>query len=178
VSSRGRRLLVCGLAVGLVAAGAGVALGFGISSPAFLHGQAIPKRYTCDGADVSPPLAWGPTPPGTRSVAVVVEDPEIPQGSWVHWVLYDLPAQATGVPERVVPKKVLPSGARQGINDFHRVGWGGPCPPTGRKHHYYLRVYALDAPLGLAPRATMVDVFNAMHDHVLSVAEMMATYER
>ena len=156
----------------------GSAEGLRLSSPAFGHNQAIRKKYTCTRANVSPPLSWSGAPAGTKSFALIADDPDAPVGTWVHWVLYNLPADATGVPQGVPPSERLPSGARQGVNDFGKVGYGGPCPPPGKPHHYYFRVYALNAPTNLEPRASMVDVLRAMRRHVLSVAELMGTDKR
>lgn len=152
--------------------------GFGIFSPAFRHGEAIPKKSTCDRADVSPPLRWIGTPAGTRSFVVIAEDPDVPAGSWAQWVLYDLPAGSTGVRQGVPPSERLPDGAKQGVNEFGKLGYSGPCPAPGRVHHYYFRVYALDAPTGLEPRATKARVYRAMRHHILRVSEVMGTYER
>ena len=149
-----------------------------LSSPAFAHGRPIPRKYTCDGADLSPPLRWSGAPTGTKSLAIIAEDPGATAGSWVHWVLYDLAASATTIPQGVPPITRLPSGARQGLNDAGRVGYSGPCPPPGRAHSYYFRVYALDAPTDLPPQANKTEVFRAMRRHVLAVAEVLATYAR
>jgi Raf kinase inhibitor-like YbhB/YbcL family protein len=151
---------------------------FTISSPAFRHGAAIPRKYTCDRANVSPPLRWQGVPAGTRSFAVVAEDPDVPVGSAAFWILYDLPGVSRGVRQAVPPNETLPGGARQGVNDLGRVGYGAPCPPPGRVHHYYFRVYALDAPVSLAAGATKKDTFRAIRRHILRVAELMGTYER
>jgi len=151
---------------------------FTISSPAFGHGTPIRKKYTCDRADLSPPLRWTGSPPGTKSFAVVAEDPDVPAGSWAIWVLYDLPADTTALRQGIPSGARLPNGARQGVNEFGRLGYSGPCPGPGKVHHYWFRVYALSAPLGLEPGATKVDVFRAMRHRVLRVAEVMASYER
>ena len=122
-----------------------------LTSPAFADGQPIPERYTCDGADVSPPLSWSETPPGTRSFALICDDPDAPVGAWVHWVIYGLSPAAAELPEMVPPTEQVPGGAKQGLNDFRRVGYGGPCPPPGRPHRYFFKLYALDAELALPP---------------------------
>ncbi len=153
-------------------------MSFSLSSSSFAPGAAIPRQYTCDGADQSPPLAWDQVPVGTRSLALVVEDPDAPGGTFVHWVLFDLPPDPPRLAAGVSHQTVLPNGARQGRNDFRRVGYGGPCPPRGPAHRYFFRLYALDAPLNLTPGATAVEVRSAMSGHVLGQAELVATYGR
>jgi Raf kinase inhibitor-like YbhB/YbcL family protein len=152
-----------------------------ITSPAFSPQGAIPRRYTCDGDDVSPPLEWTGAPEGTRSLVLIVDDPDAPdpaapKRTWVHWVLFDIPPTATGLPEGVVAH-ALPAGTREGLNDWNRTGYGGPCPPVGR-HRYYFRLYALDAPLGALVRPTRGAVDEAMRGHVRETAELMGTYAR
>jgi Raf kinase inhibitor-like YbhB/YbcL family protein len=153
-----------------------------LSSPAFLDGGEIPRRYTCDGGDASPPLDWSGVPPGTASLALIVDDPDAPdprapKTTWVHWVLFDIPPGAESLPEAVNPSR-LPPGTREGLNDWKRTGWGGPCPPVGR-HRYFFKLYALDGPLGLgAGTATKRDVEKAMEGHILAEARIMGTYER
>jgi Raf kinase inhibitor-like YbhB/YbcL family protein len=141
-----------------------------ISSPAFTHGEAIPARYTCDGADVSPPLTIGTTPPEARSLALIMDDPDAPMGTWVHWVVWNIPAHT-----REIPEDGLPLGASQGRNDWRRSGYGGPCPPSGT-HRYFFRLYALDTPLQLAPSTTKADLERAMQGHILARGELMGTY--
>lgn len=149
-----------------------------LTSTAFQEGASIPAKYTCDGQDVSPPLAWSGVPDGAKSLALICDDPDAPGGTWVHWVLYNLPATVTELAEKVPTSEVLPNGARQGITDFKRTGYGGPCPPRGRPHRYYFKLYALDVELQLKPRATKKDVVSAMQGHVLSEGQLMATYQR
>jgi len=151
---------------------------FRISSPAFRDGHPIPEKYTCDRANVSPPLRWTGVPPGTRSFAMVAEHPDVPEGSAAVWVVYDLPGDSTGLPQGIAASGRLPEGAKQGVNEHGTLGYSGPCPPPGWAHHYYFRVYALDARTKLEPRATKAEVFRAMRRHVLRVTEMMGTYER
>jgi Raf kinase inhibitor-like YbhB/YbcL family protein len=151
-----------------------------LSSPAFKEATVIPRKHTCDGADVSPPLSWSGAPPGTAVFALIADDPDAPAGTWVHWVLYDLPAAATQLPESV-EKSDAPTGlggARQGRNDSRRVGYAGPCPPPGPAHRYFFKLYALDAPLKLKAGATKRDVETAMQGRVLGTAELMGTYAR
>jgi Raf kinase inhibitor-like YbhB/YbcL family protein len=149
-----------------------------LTSPAFADGQPIPGKHTCDGADVSPPLRWSDAPPGTRSFALICDDPDAPVGTWVHWVIYNLAPTTAELPEKVAPTEQLPGGAKQGLNDFRRVGYGGPCPPPGRPHRYFLKLYALDTELALRPRATKADLVRAMGGHILAEAQLMGTYQR
>jgi Raf kinase inhibitor-like YbhB/YbcL family protein len=154
---------------------------FQITSPSFQAMGEIPRRHTCEGEDVSPELRWSGVPEGTRSLVLIVEDPDAPDPrapkmTWVHWVLYDIPPDATGLPEGLVPD-ALPPGTRQGLNDWKRTGYGGPCPPIGR-HRYFHRVYALDVELGDLGRPTRVDLQRAMRDRVLAEAELVGTYQK
>jgi Raf kinase inhibitor-like YbhB/YbcL family protein len=152
---------------------------FDLTSSAFGGGAEIPKKHTCEGPDVSPALAWSDPPEKTRGFALICDDPDAPAGTWVHWVLYDLPAAARGLPEGVPRSDRLESGARQGTNDFGRIGYGGPCPPRGHGfHRYFFKLYALDAPSGLAPGATKAELERAMKGHVLAHAELMGRYQR
>ena len=143
-----------------------------LSSPAFAYGETIPRRYTCDGEDLSPPLAWQNAPEGTQAWALIMDDPDAPMGTWVHWVLYDLPAETTTLPEGVRQAGIA------GRNSWDRLGYGGPCPPPGKPHRYFFRLYALDAPLGLPPGATKAQVARAMQGHILAQAEWMGRYGR
>jgi Raf kinase inhibitor-like YbhB/YbcL family protein len=149
-----------------------------MTSAAFSAGEMIPKKFTCDGPDPSPQLAWGPPPARTQSFALVVDDPDAPAGTWVHWVMFDLPADARELPEGVAKQELLASGARQGRNDFGKIGYGGPCPPPGKPHRYFFKLYALDAKLGLKAGATKADVERAMRGHIQAQAELMGTYGR
>jgi len=151
---------------------------FELKSIAFTHGQAIPKHHTCDGPNQSVPLSWSDPPAGTKSFALIVDDPDAPMGTWVHWVVYDIPREARQLAEGMPKQDRLPGGAIQGGNDFRRVGYGGPCPPPGPPHRYFFRLYALDQPLGLAPRATKKHVLDAMKGHILAEAQLMGTYQR
>jgi Raf kinase inhibitor-like YbhB/YbcL family protein len=149
-----------------------------IHSPVFVQGGDIPKQYTCDGADVSPPLLWSGHPKETQSIALIADDPDAPAGTWVHWVLFDLPESTRSLDENVPKREELPSGARQGRNDFRKIGYGGPCPPPGKPHRYFFKLYALDAKLNLKAGATKADVENAMQGHILAQAELMGRYGR
>ena len=144
----------------------------------FAAGAEIPTRFTCTGSGISPALSWSAPPDGTESFALVMDDPDAPGRTWVHWVLYDVPAAERALPEGVGPKGTLPSGARQGRNDFGRTGYGGPCPPPGPAHRYFLRLYALDAPMNLKAGATRADLDRAMRWHILAHAELMGRYGR
>ena len=148
-----------------------------LSSPAFSTGGAIPAAHGCEGADASPPLAWRDVPGPAKALALIVEDPDAPAGTWLHWAIWNLPPRPHQLEGSVPPHKVLPSLARQGLNDFGRVGWGGPCPPSG-EHRYFFRLYALDAPLALAGGARRAELEAAMRGHVLAEAALMGTYRR
>ncbi|HMV30831.1 MAG TPA: YbhB/YbcL family Raf kinase inhibitor-like protein [Gemmatimonadales bacterium] len=152
-----------------------------LTSPAFAPGGAIPSAHTCEGADRSPPLAWAGVPAGARSLVLIVDDPDAPDPAaprmtWVHWVLYNLPPDSPGLPEAVAPS-ALPSGTLEGVTDFKRTGWGGPCPPIGR-HRYFFRLYALDTVLPDLGRPARARVDQAMAGHVLAQAELMGTYQK
>ncbi len=148
-----------------------------ITSSAFKEGGMIPSRYSCDGEDISPPLAWTGVPDGTKTLALICDDPDAPVGTWVHWVLFDLPADTRELPANVPPDKVLESGAKHGVNDFRRFGYGGPCPPGGT-HRYYFKLYALDTEIDLGPGITKAQLLNAMEGHILARGELMGTYNR
>jgi Raf kinase inhibitor-like YbhB/YbcL family protein len=149
-----------------------------LSSPAFQEGQTIPKQYTADGKDVSPALKWADAPPGTRGFALICEDPDAPRGTWTHWVLFNLPADVRELEEGVAAKEELANGARQGKNDFGKIGYGGPSPPRGKPHRYYFKLSALDAPLDLKAGATRSQVLAALKGHVLGEGQLMGTYGR
>ena len=148
-----------------------------IESTAFQEGAAIPRKYTCDGEDVSPPLKWNDPPEGTRSFALISDDPDAPAKTWVHWVMYNIPADARGLPENVPPNEKLGDGTLQGTSDFGRIGYGGPCPPSGT-HRYYFKLYALDSVLALGPGATKQQLLDAMDGHVLVESVCMGRYQR
>lgn len=148
-----------------------------VESTAFPHGEPIPAQYTADGRDVSPALSWSGVPPGAKGLALVCEDPDAPRGNWVHWVLYDIPPSATSLPEAVAARESVAGGGTHGKNDFGRLGYGGPAPPSGT-HRYFFRLYALDRLLSLAPGATVKQLRHAMEGHVLAQGELMGTYSR
>jgi Raf kinase inhibitor-like YbhB/YbcL family protein len=152
-----------------------------LNSPAFPPNGNIPKEYTCDGKDLTPPLEWSGAPPGTKSLALIVDDPDAPdpdapKTTWVHWVLYDIPASTTALPKHASAKD-LPAGTREGVNDWKRTGYGGPCPPIGR-HRYFHKLYALDATLGDLRSPTKAALEQAMQGHILDQAELVGTYQR
>ncbi len=153
-------------------------MSFNLTCTAFKDGDTIPKKYTCDGSDVSPPLHWGIPPAGTRSYAIIADDPDAPVGTWVHWVLYNLPLDLRGLPEAIPANDRVLDGALQGLNDFKRVGYGGPCPPPGKPHRYFFKLYALDTVLDLKPRESKVHVLQACQGHVLAEAQLMGRYGR
>lgn len=152
-------------------------MAFEIRSSAFKHGEPIPRRYTCDGDDVSPPLEWTDPPDGTKSFVLINDDPDAPAGTWVHWVLFNIPATARSLPEGVSDDREFPDGSRNGRNSWNRLGYGGPCPPSGT-HRYFFKLYALDTVLDLPPGATKAQVLDAIEGHVLAQAELMGTYRR
>jgi Raf kinase inhibitor-like YbhB/YbcL family protein len=159
----------------------GSLMGPTITSSAFSQNGEIPAKYTCDGKDVSPPLAWSGLPAGTKSLALIMDDPDAPDPAapkmtWVHWVLYNIPPGATGLPEGVKSGE-LPKGTKEGLNDWRRPGYGGPCPPIGR-HRYFHKLYALDVVLPELGKATKQDLERAMKGHVLASAELVGTYKR
>jgi hypothetical protein len=156
------------------------AMTFTLTSPAFEAGSTIPTDHTCDGKDVSPPLRWDGVPEDVVSYALIVDDPDAPRGTFVHWVLYDVPGHARELPENVGPAQRLENlgEAAQGENDFGEIGWKGPCPPRGRPHHYVFHLYALDARLGLDPGVKREEVDRAMEGHVLGTAELTGLYGR
>jgi len=149
-----------------------------LTSTAFAQGQPIPAKYTCDGENVSPPLKWDGVPAGARSVVLIADDPDAPSGTWVHWVLYDLPANTKELPEGLPKSQYLPGGAKHGLNDFKHLGYGGPCPPGGKPHRYYFKLYALDGMLDLKPGATKKEVEQAMESRTLGQSQLMGTYKK
>jgi len=149
-----------------------------LKSSAFAADAEIPKKFTCEGPDASPALEWSGPPAKTASYALIMDDPDAPVGTWVHWVLWNLPANTHSLPEGVPKSEQLDAGARQGRNDFRRIGYNGPCPPPGKTHRYFFRLYALDAKLDLAPGATRQELDAAMKGHILGEAEYVGTFRR
>jgi len=147
-----------------------------ITSPAFKEGEMIPKKYTCDGPDVSPPLAWSPVPAGTKSLALVCDDPDAPRGTWVHWVIYNLRAELNELQEGIPKQSALKNGAKQGTNDFGDIGYGGPCPPA--LHRYFFKIYALDVMLDLGAGATKAKLLKALEGHILAQGQLAGKYKR
>ena len=148
-----------------------------VKSAVFDEGEPIPTRYTCSGVDVSPPLDWGPLPENTASIALICEDPDAPGGLWTHWVIFNLPGDSILLEEHVMGREILDNGAIQGLNDFGRVGYGGPCPPGGT-HRYFYKVYALDVKLDLHPRSSRPQLLDAMDGHILDQGQIMGYYTR
>jgi Raf kinase inhibitor-like YbhB/YbcL family protein len=174
---------VLGFWLGLAVTGLGAAetkrkANMQLTSTAFTSGAPIPAKYTCEGEDVSPPLKWSGVPAEAKSLALIADDPDAPAGTWVHWVLYDLPPTVAQLSEDVPKTQTLPGGARQGHNDFKRPGYGGPCPPPGKPHRYFFKLYALDTTLDLKPGATKKDLERAMANHLLAQGQLMGTYQR
>jgi Raf kinase inhibitor-like YbhB/YbcL family protein len=149
-----------------------------LTSSAFTEGATIPKKHTADGADVSPPLQWHGAPPTTKSFALICDDPDAPRGTWVHWVLFNLPADKPELPEGVPTTGKLAGGAVQGKNDFGKLGYGGPSPPKGKPHRYFFKIYALDAVLDLQEGTKKDQLEKSMAGHILAQGQLMGTYGR
>lgn len=148
-----------------------------LRSAAFAEGGSIPSQYTCDGKNVSPPLAWSGIPPAAKSLALVCDDPDAPAGVWVHWVVYGLPPSTSALPEGVPARDEIGGGGRQGKNDFRKIGYGGPCPPSGT-HRYVFTLSALDSKLDLPAGATKQDLLAAIRGHVLAETKLIGKYSR
>lgn len=149
-----------------------------VTSPAFSNGQTIPKGYTADGKNVSPPIKWSQPPSGTKSLALICDDPDAPAGTWVHWVVYGIPANTTELIEAASSDGKLPNGAKQGSNSFRRAGYGGPSPPPGRPHRYFFKVYAVDVDLSAEPEADAKRIEQKISGHTLASGQLMGTYGR
>ena len=149
-----------------------------LKSRAFENGGTIPDRFSCEGDDVSPPLSWTGVPPAAEALALICEDPDAPLKTFTHWVLYDLPAHASGLPEGISKNPVVIGEAKQGTNSYGRLGYDGPCPPTGPFHRYFFKLYALDRPLHLKNGAHKKELENAMEGHVLAEAQMVGRYRK
>jgi Raf kinase inhibitor-like YbhB/YbcL family protein len=149
-----------------------------IASDAFEEGKSVPRKFTCDGADRSPPLHWEGAPEGTNALALVVDDPDAPSGTWTHWLLYNMPPATRALGEGIPTSATLGDGSRQGTNDFGKVGYSGPCPPPGSTHRYRFKLYALSSPIELEPGAKRDAVLKAIDEKRLAEAELTATYGR
>ena len=152
-------------------------MAFQVTTVAFRDGGSIPKEFTCDGRDVSPALAWTDPPAGTKSLALIVDDPDAPAGTWVHWLFYDLPADTRKLTEDMPKAREFPNGARQGRNDFGKTGYNGPCPPAGAAHRYFFKLYALDSKTDLKSGATKNELERAMRRHILAQAELTGKFQ-
>ena len=148
-----------------------------ISSPAFQDGGMIPKLYSCDDKNISPPLNWSNLPPETKSIAIIVDDPDAPVGTWVHWVIYNISPDTSSLEEAVPAEKILPNGAYQGKNDWGRIGYGGPCPPGGT-HRYFFKIYALDSVPELKPGINKAELLKAINGHIISEGKIIGKYKR
>lgn len=147
-------------------------------STAFAEGRPIPADYTCDGRNISPPLKWSGAPPGTRSLVLICDDPDAPGGVWTHWVIHGLPGNMTELPEGVPAVENPPTGGKQGKNSFKHIGYGGPCPPSGKAHRYFFKIYALDDDISPGPNASRADLLRVIHGHVIAEGELMGTYQK
>ena len=148
-----------------------------ITSTAFEDGGMIPTKYTCDGEDISPPLQWDAVPEGTKTIALINDDPDAPMGTWVHWVIFNIPADVKELAQNIPADKTLPNGAKQGITDFRRVGYGGPCPPGGT-HRYFFKIYALDSEINLEAGADKEQLLKAMKGHIIGQGQLIGKYKR
>ena len=149
-----------------------------LTSSAFEDQERIPREYTGDGEDLSPPLSWEGVPEGTQGLVLICDDPDAPSGTWDHWILYDVSPQNTNLEEGIPAEDVVAGVGKQGRNDFGNIGYGGPAPPRGKPHHYSFRLYAVGAPTGLDPGASKQDVLDAIQDHTLAQAELVGLYGR
>jgi len=149
-----------------------------VQVPSFGNGGDIPRRYTCEGENVSPTLTWSGIPLGAHSLALIMDDPDAPMGTWTHWVIWNIPMNLDALHAGTAPKEVLAGGARQGTNDFGRIGYGGPCPPPGKSHRYFFRLYAIDSIIALKGGASRAELESAMKHHIVSQAEWMGRFKR
>jgi len=149
-----------------------------MKSSAFENGGFIPSKYTCEDEDISPPLSWSDVPKGTKSFALICDDPDAPFGVWVHWVIFNIPADKRKLEENILKKGLLPERIIQGLNDFGKVGWGGPCPPPGKPHRYIFKLYALDTILSIEEGATKEELIEAMKSHILTETKLIGIYQR
>jgi Raf kinase inhibitor-like YbhB/YbcL family protein len=148
-----------------------------MTSKSFKEGEMIPGKYTCDDADISPHLEWSLVPEGTKTFAIICDDPDAPMGTWVHWIIFNIPGNVRAFLENIHPIEVLPEGTKQGKNDFGRIGYGGPCPPSGI-HRYYFKIYALDVELDLKAGIRKTELLSAMDGHILAEGQLMGRYKR
>lgn len=148
-----------------------------IKSSAFRESESIPAKYTCDSLNISPPLEWSKGPAGTKTFALICDDPDAPKGTWVHWVMYNIPADLLQLPEKTPRSETLPDGTKQGRTDFGSIGYGGPCPPSGT-HRYYFKIYALDYAIDYKLVITKKDLLRLMEGHILDEAQLMGRYKR
>ena len=148
-----------------------------ITSSAFTKDGNIPKKYSCDGVNISPPLSWTDAPADTKSYAIVIEDPDAPSKTWIHWVIFNIPAADTSLPEHFPARKEMSNGILQGTNDFRNIGYGGPCPPSGT-HRYFIKIYALNMMLKIPAGSTKQQLEQAMKEHILAEGELMGKYTR
>jgi hypothetical protein len=153
-------------------------MAFAVRSTDFANGSEIPRAFTCDGEDRSPALEWSAAPAGTKTFALIADDPDAPMGTWVHWVIFNIPASAKALPGAVEKKEQLSDGTRQGQNSSHKIGYHGPCPPPGKAHRYFFKLYALDTELTLSAGTGKSDLERAMEGHILGRAEWMGRYKR
>ncbi len=149
-----------------------------ISADGFKEGGTIPDEFTCKGKDISPSLYWEGIPAGAKSISLIMDDPDARGGAFVHWVLYNIPGQTLMLPKGIPHNQTLADGSMQGMTDFGRAGYGGPCPPPGKPHRYYFKVYALDIKLELPPGVSKTQFENAMKGHILASGELMGKYQR
>jgi Raf kinase inhibitor-like YbhB/YbcL family protein len=171
-------LCLAGAAGFLARPSGGAAVSLELQSPDFTAGGNIPKQFTCDGANISPALSWNAPPAATQSFVLIADDPDAPVGTWVHWVIFDLPANLRALPQNFPQNEQSADASRQGRNDFGKIGYGGPCPPPGKPHRYFFKLYALQAKLNLKPGATKKDVERAMQGHILAQSEYIGRFSR
>lgn len=156
----------------------GEAMALELNSPVFKHNEFIPRRYTCQGEDISPELNWSGVPLQTKSLVLICDDPDAPMGTWVHWVVYDIPVDKGGFSEGVATDEILEGNIKQGITDFGGVGYGGPCPPPGKPHRYFFKLYCLDTMLNLKPGLRKDDILKAIKGHVIAETQLIGLYKR
>ncbi|MCX5657987.1 MAG: YbhB/YbcL family Raf kinase inhibitor-like protein [Candidatus Omnitrophica bacterium] len=147
-------------------------------SPTFENNIRLPEKYTCQGINVSPPLVWANVPDKTRSIAVICEDPDALRGVWIHWLVYDIPPESRKLEEAIPLNGILGNGAKQGLNDFGNIGYQGPCPPSGKEHRYFFKLYCLDKRLNLAPGITKSILLKEMEGHIISESKLINTWGR